>query len=259
MAMPEGYWHELYTANPFPYNYVFVYSDEQLDWFAEWLTKEYPIFTDAHDHIARIRDAIGEAHGLVYWQGNDFPAVVYIPVSVHVNIPAGRRTGMDSFMNTLTHELSHLVLDICAVVGYNPVHEQEPYTYLIGRMMSHALENLPFTMPDLKTLVESAASEDGEHNVMDEKTVTGSRMLTWPELYEVTQCGYEVGRDDLRNIVTESLQELKAVRHVHLNCIDENIIVEVTVVMSALLSLKTHTKWGALFGKNMEFTGSYDG
>lgn len=169
MGMPDKYWHELYNAAPFNYTYTFVYSDEQLDWFAEWLAQEYSeTYTDIPMHIERIRNAADDGcHGLTYWQGYDFPALIYIPVSRHFNPGAQRVGGMVSFMNTLAHEVAHMGLNICHSIGYDPVREQEPFAYLVGRITQHALKEVPFHMPDLKELVEGAAGVQVEHNIME--------------------------------------------------------------------------------------------
>lgn len=45
----------------------------------------------------------------------------------------------DEFMCTLSHEIAHVSLKICKMIGYNPVKEQEPFCYLTGWLTREAV------------------------------------------------------------------------------------------------------------------------
>lgn len=148
------YYNKIFEATPFPFNYAFVWSDEHLELFGEYIAKEYD-YDDTQEHIKCIRDGIIGSSAVTYWRGNNFPAVVYIPLSYHMNNPYAGKSPWVSIMRSLSHELMHLAMNICEHIGYNPINEQEPVAYMMGTFMRNALLELPVTLPELYELTSN--------------------------------------------------------------------------------------------------------
>lgn len=46
-------------------------------------------------------------------------------------------------IGTLVHELSHVMLDLCCHIGYNPSTQQEPFCYMMDYMLMACIKACP--------------------------------------------------------------------------------------------------------------------
>ncbi len=125
MKIPVGTYVSLYTTdlNPYPHKFIFATSVEDFD--------------DICTELAKRHNQKGQPNRWLDFRGK-FRGLGICATGAGISILAARYdenkvfnpAALTSLIGTMTHEINHMLLHTCTRIGYNPMREHEPFTYL---------------------------------------------------------------------------------------------------------------------------------